>query len=103
MKKFGAFSSSANPEELARTWKGIFGTIAVFFSTGATFLSLPFAMKLIVLSGIDVDPQSLLTTWTAIGATIAAFGTQSFAFYGIIYKIFVKINDKFLSRFTIFQ
>lgn len=98
-KRFvGGFSSSANPEKLARTWQGIFGTISVLAGTIVTFITLPLVGSVMSMLGLSDNLSQLAAGITDIVTTLGMFGTASLGVYGIIYKTFVAVHDKWLSK-----
>ena len=90
-KRFGAFSSSVNSDELAVTVKGVFATVGVF-------LALPVTGKLLLWLGVSIEPTNIVELWNVIGTSLITLITTTVTFYGIIRKVFVASYDKFQNR-----
>lgn len=102
-KRFGGFSSSANPEVLGRKWQGIFIAISTSLGAIATFITLPVVGSLLNLLGLGDNLGSLAQSITTIGITIGTLGGAILSAYGAVYNIFVIVWDKYLSRVPFLQ
>lgn len=90
-KRFGAFSSSVNPDELAVTIKGMFATVGVF-------IALPVTGSLLSWLGVSIEPTNIVELWNVIGTSLITLITTTATFYGIIRKIFIAGYDKYKNR-----
>ncbi len=97
-KRFGSFSSSANPEALGRKWQGVFLTISTVCGAIATFIGLPIVASVLNLLGLGDNLSQLAGSIATIGTTIGILGGATLGAYGAIYNIFVIVYDKYLSK-----
>lgn len=102
-KRFGSFSSSANPEVLGRKWQGIFLTISTACGAIATFIALPIVGSLLNMLGIGDNVGQLAASITTIGVTIGTLGGAILTAYGVIYNVFTIVWDKYLSKIPLLQ
>jgi hypothetical protein len=83
-RKYGSFSSSENPQELAKTVEGIIvglSSIIIFIAS---------------LKGISVGQDQVLAFAQQAGVTVGAFGTAIggvIFLFGVIRKIIVKLTQ----------
>lgn len=81
-RKFGALSSSTDPEKLSMTVSGAILSISALLIWGANFLGFPLTQNQI----------AAFATQTGLAVGALAF------IYGIIRKVIVAVNQKFLVR-----
>lgn len=102
-KRFGSFSSSANPEVLGRKWQGIFIAISTGCGAIATFIGLPIVGYVLNGLGLGSNLSDLANAITTIGTSIGILGGATLTAYGFIYNLFVIVWDKWLSRVSFLQ
>lgn len=90
-KRFGAFSSSENPLQLADTVKGVLGFIALVVSAPATASILP-------LIGVDLAPETIAESINSIGTGVGLVLTNAIIVFGVFKKLFVFLYDKIANR-----